>query len=104
VHVQPAPGSQGSVRICQIHLTLRLMVVRSRSGIPKPPSRSGLHTRAQLTWQCPPLASALPVHKNPLKILYTSEVLLLKFKFVHPGSDNEKVLTHTIHGKLILAF
>jgi hypothetical protein len=45
----PRHGRRGSVRILQIHLTLRLMAVRARSGIPRPPSRNGLHTRAQLT-------------------------------------------------------
>jgi hypothetical protein len=65
----PRQGRRGSVRILQIHLTLRLMAVRARSGIHRAPSRRSLQTRAQLTWQCPLLASVLPAPRNPRKIL-----------------------------------
>jgi hypothetical protein len=67
----PRHGRKGSVRILQIQRTLRLIAVRARSGIPNPPNRCGRHTLAQLTWQWPPLASALPAQRNPRRILLT---------------------------------
>ncbi|KAK1682415.1 hypothetical protein QYE76_043263 [Lolium multiflorum] len=64
-------GRLGLVHILQSQRTLRLVAVRVRSGIPKPPNRSRQHTLDQLTWQWPPLASFFPAHRKLRRILLT---------------------------------
>jgi hypothetical protein len=49
----------------------------SRSWTPRPPSEIGRLTVRQLTWQCPPLASALPSQRNPRCIF--SSILMMHF-------------------------
>jgi hypothetical protein len=40
-----------------------------RLEMPNPPRCRGLHTLAQVTRQCPPLAYLLPLQRKPLRIL-----------------------------------
>jgi hypothetical protein len=47
--LSPCYGRMGLVRILQIQRTLRLIAVRAKSGIPRPPNCSGRHTLDQFT-------------------------------------------------------
>ena len=62
---RPCQARSGSTRANQSHRNRSARPAHSRCQTPSPPYAIGRHTRLQLTWQWPPLATARPAHKKP---------------------------------------